>query len=72
MGSDVDSQALVTAMGAACGLVQMSWRGCGEVDDIEGLTWSIEIDVGGGLWGITCFRMGDASIISASSWVKGG
>ena len=72
MGSDVASQALVTAMGAASGQVQMSWRGCGEVDDIKGSTWSIEIDVGGGLWGIICFRMEDASIISASSWVKGG
>ena len=49
MGSDVASQALVTAMGAACGRVQMSWRGCGEVDDIEGSTWSIEIDIGVGL-----------------------
>jgi len=50
----------------------MSWRGCGEVDDIEGSTWSIETDIRVGLWGIICFRMGDASIIFAFSWVKGG
>jgi len=74
MVSDVAiaSQALVTAMGAACGQVQMSWGGCGEVEVIKGSIWSIKIDDKGGLWGIICFRMGDASIIFAFSWVKGG
>jgi hypothetical protein len=29
------------------------------------------MDIKGGLWGIICFRMGYAFIISSFSWVKG-
>jgi hypothetical protein len=42
----------------------MKWGGYGEVDDVRGSTWSIEVDIGGELWGIICFGMGDASVVS--------
>ncbi len=66
MGSDVASQARVTAMRAAYGQIQMSWGSCGEGSDVRGSIWSVKVDVGGELWGISCFRIGGASVISSS------